>query len=56
MSVRPKRDKGDTGNDGKSDIVTFKIERHGEEPVIKRYQKARFLGKGGFAQCFEFID
>ena len=26
------------------------------EPVIKKYAKGKFLGKGGFAKCYEFTN
>ena len=26
------------------------------EPLIKKYAKGKFLGKGGFAKCYEFTN
>ena len=35
-------------------IIEEKIANIMGDPVIKRYQKGKFLGKGGFAKCYEF--
>jgi len=26
------------------------------EPAIRKYQRGRLLGKGGFARCYEFVN
>lgn len=37
-------------------IVEEKIANIMGEPLIKRYAKGKFLGKGGFAKCYEFTN
>ncbi len=38
------------------DTVEGKIVNEKGDSVVKRYTRGRFLGKGGFAKCFEFKD
>ena len=37
-------------------IVEEKVVKYNGEICIKRYLKGKFLGKGGFARCFEFTN
>lgn len=37
-------------------IVEERIANVMGEPVIKKYAKGKFLGKGGFAKCYEFTN
>ena len=37
-------------------IVEEKFKQQSGEIGIRRYLKGKFLGKGGFAKCFEFIN
>ena len=39
-----------------NNIVIEKIQKNTNEFQLKKYRKGRFLGKGGFARCYEFID
>jgi polo-like kinase 1 len=39
-----------------SDIIERNTNAEGTITVLKRYQKGRFLGKGGFAKCYEVRD
>lgn len=39
-----------------SEIIERKTTPEGSISVLKRYQKGRFLGKGGFAKCYEVRD
>jgi len=34
-------------------IIEEKIVRHGGDVQIRKYVKGKFLGKGGFAKCYE---
>lgn len=36
-------------------IVEEKIVKHNGEVVMRKYIKGKFLGKGGFAKCYEFV-
>ena len=35
-------------------IIEEKIVKQNNEIQIRKYQKGRLLGKGGFARCYEF--
>ena len=37
-------------------IIEEKVVRFNGDVCIKRYQRGRFLGKGGFAKCYEFTS
>ena len=37
-------------------IIEEKIVKQNNEIQIRKYQKGRLLGKGGFARCYEFIN
>ncbi len=37
-------------------IVEEKLVNAKGEDIIKRYSKGKFLGKGGFAKCYEFTN
>lgn len=41
------------GNEQQFEIIEEKITNPLGEPVIKRYARGKFLGKGGFAKCYE---
>lgn len=40
-------------NDQQYEIIEEKITNPLGEPVVKRYARGKFLGKGGFAKCYE---
>lgn len=52
--------RGGTSKAGSSDtnadiiIVTERVTKFGQEPQLKKYKQGKFLGKGGFARCYEF--
>jgi hypothetical protein len=35
-------------------IVEEKIVKYNGEVQVRKYTKGKFLGKGGFAKCYEF--
>ncbi len=37
-------------------VVEEKVTRSNGETEVRKYVKGRFLGKGGFARCFEFTN
>jgi len=37
-------------------IIEEKLPNVMGNPVIKKYSKGKFLGKGGFARCYEFTN
>jgi len=37
-------------------IVEERIVKFNGDHVIKKYLKGKFLGKGGFAKCYEMIN
>lgn len=37
-------------------IIEEKIANVMGNPVIKKYNKGKYLGKGGFARCYEFTN
>lgn len=37
-------------------IIEEKVIRYNGEVYIRKYQKGKFLGKGGFAKCYEFSN
>ena len=37
-------------------IIEEKIVKHNGEVQIRKYLKGKFLGKGGFAKCYEFVN
>jgi len=37
-------------------IVEERVSRTGGEATLRKYTKGRFLGKGGFAKCYEFTS
>jgi len=59
MNARPQgqtsRREGDV-NDGSQVIVEEKIVKFNGEVSIKKYIRGKFLGKGGFAKCYEFTS
>ena len=38
------------------EIVEEKIQRSNGELQLRKYIKGKFLGKGGFAKCYEFVN
>ena len=42
--------------DNSQTFVDEKVVKYNGEICIKRYLKGKFLGKGGFARCFEFMN
>lgn len=45
-----------TNNNEDAAIIEEKLPNVMGNPVIKRYIKGKFLGKGGFARCYEFTN
>ena len=43
-------------NSNLPEIVEEKITKHSGEVMVRKYVKGRFLGKGGFAKCYEFTN
>ena len=39
-----------------TEVIEEKIVKGNGELQIKKYQKGKFLGKGGFAKCYEFTS
>lgn len=37
-------------------IVEEKVVKYNGDVYVKKYQWGRFLGKGGFAKCYEFTN
>jgi len=37
-------------------VVEEKITKHNGEVTVRKYLKGKFLGKGGFARCYEFTN
>ena len=54
MSKNPNQQGNPTEN--AQTIVEEKVVKYNGEICIKRYLKGKFLGKGGFARCFEFTN
>ena len=46
----------DAGLDQAQTIIEEKVVKYNGDICIKRYLKGKFLGKGGFARCFEFTN
>merc|ERR1719240_1532236 len=46
------------GNNGNEQLIIIeeKVTNALGEPVIKKYTRGKFLGKGGFAKCYEFTN
>jgi polo-like kinase 1 len=42
-------------NDAGTVLVEEKIVRFNGDICIKHYERGKFLGKGGFAKCYEFV-
>ena len=43
-------------NDNQVVIIEEKVTNALGEPVIKKYSRGKFLGKGGFAKCYEVTN
>jgi hypothetical protein len=43
-------------NSNAPEIIEEKIIKHNGEVLVKKYLKGKFLGKGGFAKCYEFCN
>ena len=43
-------------NDGQQIYIEEKVVRFNGDICIKKYLKGKFLGKGGFAKCYEFTN
>ncbi len=37
-------------------IVEEKVVKYNGDVYVKKYSRGRFLGKGGFAKCYEFTN
>ena len=37
-------------------VVEEKVVKYNGDIYVKKYQRGRFLGKGGFAKCYEFTN
>ena len=42
--------------DNQGIIVEEKVTNSFGEPTIRKYSRGKFLGKGGFAKCYEFTN
>lgn len=42
--------------DAQQIIVEEKVVKYNGDVYVKKYQRGRFLGKGGFAKCYEFTN
>ena len=42
--------------DEQQQIVEEKVVKFNGDVCIKKYLKGKFLGKGGFAKCYEFTN
>ncbi len=42
--------------DNQAIIVEEKVTNSFGEPTVKKYSRGKFLGKGGFAKCYEFTN
>jgi polo-like kinase 1 len=51
---KPSSSKAKDAKDEEYVIVEEKVVKYNGEIAVKRYQRGRFLGKGGFARCYEF--
>jgi len=49
-------DPSNNANSSAPVIIEEKIVKSTGEIVIKKYLKGKFLGKGGFAKCYEFVS
>ena len=58
MDLLPGQSSQNTGSSssGAQVIVEEKFKQQSGEIGIRRYLKGKFLGKGGFARCFEFVN
>jgi len=57
MSARQSQNnKRDENKDGALIIVEEKVVRFNGEIQTKKYTRGKFLGKGGFAKCYEFVN
>ena len=58
MSAKPSSSHGgkDMGADNAQIIVEEKVVKFNGDICIKKYLRGRFLGKGGFAKCYEFTN
>jgi len=50
------QDKGPQDEHPEPIIIQEKITKKSGEVIIKKYEKGKVLGKGGFATCYEIID
>ncbi len=52
MSAKTPRQPADDPD--RPQLIEEKVIKANGEVAIRRYNKGRFLGKGGFARCYEF--
>ena len=45
-----------SANSNLPQLIEEKIVKNTGEVIIKKYLKGKFLGKGGFAKCYEFVS
>jgi len=43
-------------NDQQTITIEEKVVKYNGDVYVKKYQRGRFLGKGGFAKCYEFTN
>lgn len=56
MGGTSRREGQENINDGQQVIVEEKVVRFNGDISIKKYHRGKFLGKGGFAKCYEFTN
>ena len=56
MAQNPSTSNPANSADNQVVIVEEKVTNALGEPIIKKYSRGKFLGKGGFAKCYEFTN
>ena len=56
MAQNPSTTNPGNNEDSQVVIVEEKVTNALGEPIIKKYTRGKFLGKGGFAKCYEFTN
>ena len=55
-STSTNKDVENTNNSDQNIIIEEKVTNALGESSVRKYSKGKFLGKGGFAKCYEFTD
>eukprot|EP00347_Sterkiella_histriomuscorum_P006501 403352526 len=56
QQINPHQQTANNNDEGINTIVEEKIIKSNGDTLIKRYLKGKFLGKGGFAKCYDFTS